>query len=81
MKTLTYTQKIDEDLAKLTQHSLKLEKDNMMLRKALRSMANGIALDESGETRLELHSEDVDYLKYVVDQCNVFGVAEVRHEA
>lgn len=81
MKTLTYVQEIDQSLALLTQHSLKLEKDNMMMRKAIRLMANGIALDENGETRLELHPEDVDYLKYVVDQCNVFGVAEVGHEA
>lgn len=81
MKALKYAQQVDENMNLLTKHSLQLERDNMLMKNALRLMARNIALTESGDTTFDLRQEDVDYLKKVFDQCNVFAVGEVSHEA
>lgn len=73
MKTLTIVKEIDSKMNDLTQHSLTLERDNILLRQAVRTMFRSIALTESGETTLQLTEKDVEYLKRVCDQCDVFA--------
>lgn len=73
MKTLTIVKEIDNKMNDLTQHSLTLERDNALLRQAVRTMFRSIALTESGDTTLQLTEEDVEYLKRVCDQCGVFA--------
>lgn len=76
MKTLQYVKEIDKQMNMLTQHSLTMEKDNMLMKKALRVMAQNICLTESGETTFDLKEEDVEFIKSVFDTCNVFGLSK-----
>jgi len=76
MKTLRTSQSIDESLNELVRHSLGLERDNMLLKKALRTMAKNVCLNEDGKTTMELTVEDVELVKYACDTCNVFNIGD-----
>lgn len=73
MKTITMMQDIDDTLNKLTEHAVTLERDNMFLKKAIRTMANKMCVDDHGNTTMNLTQEDADFLKGVCDTCDVFN--------
>lgn len=80
MKTMTMMQEIDKSLNNLTKHAMTLERDNMLLKKAIRTMANKMALAENGETTMHLTQEDADFLKGVCDTCDVFNAGISKEE-
>lgn len=73
MKTMVMMQEIDKTLNNLTKHSMTLERDSMLLKKAIRTMAEKMVLTEDGETTMHLTQEDADFLKGVCDTCDVFN--------
>lgn len=80
MKTVGMVQEIDNTLNKLTKHAMTLERDNMLLKKAIRTMANKMATTESGEVTMHLTQEDADFLKGVCDTCDVFNAGIGKEE-
>ena len=80
MKTLQLAQQIDKSLNEITHNGLQLEKDNAMLRQALRIMMRNIALTENGETTLSLTETEVNFLKSVCDSCNIFNVMQKEED-
>lgn len=71
--TLSIVTKFETMLQDLTEHSIRLERDNMLLRKGFATMASNICLNEDGNTTLELTEKEVEFLKQVVNTCNVFN--------
>ena len=71
--TLSIVTKLEAILQDLTEHSIRLERDNMLLRKGFATMASNICLNEDGNTTLELTEKEVEFLKQVVNTCNVFN--------
>jgi len=71
--TLSIVTKLETILQDLTEHSICLERDNMLLRKGFATMASNICLNEDGNTTLELTEKEVEFLKQVVNTCNVFN--------
>ena len=71
--TLSIVTKLETILQDLTEHSIRLERDNMLLRKGFATMASNICLNEDGNTTLELTEKEVEFLKQVVNTCNVFN--------
>lgn len=73
MKTMTMVQEIDKSMNTLTKHAMTLERDNMLLKKAIRTMANKMYTDDDGNVSMGLSQEDADFLRSVSDTCDVFN--------
>ena len=78
MQTLQISQQIDRALNDMTHNGLQLEKDNAMLKQALRIMMGNLALTEDGDTTIELTDTEVNFLKHVCDSCNIFNVLKEK---
>lgn len=76
MSTIEISKKVEGELNNLVKQSLTMERNNMLLKRALRLMAHGICLNENGDTTLELTEGDSEFIKSVCNQCDVFNTGE-----
>lgn len=72
MKTLTLGKDIEGNLQDLISHSASLEQQNSALKRVIRILSEGMALDENGDQQIQLTQEQADYIKKVCDETNVF---------
>lgn len=80
MKTMTMVQDIDKSMNALTKHAMTLERDNMLLKKAIRTMASKMYTDEHGNISMGLSQEDSDFIKSVSDTCDIFNSGITKGE-
>ena len=71
--TVTMLRGIEGSLGDLAHHSLSLERDNRMLKDAIRTIAASMSLTQSGETTLSLTQTEADMLVRVCTVCDIFG--------
>lgn len=74
MNTVSISSKIEKELNKLVNHSINLERENSHLRNVIRILAESMALDENGNTTMQLSRESADYVKRTVGAFNVFMI-------
>lgn len=73
MKTSELSRQVEDKINDLAKHSLSMERDNMLLKRAVRIMAGGIHADERGEMKLGLTETQAQFIRKVVNDCNVFN--------
>ena len=72
MKTIDISQHLEKHLQELVFHSVSLERDNCMLKRVVRILAGSMAMDQEGNTSMQLTQQDAEFVKKVCDDTNVF---------
>lgn len=57
--------------AEMFRNAVKLERDNATLKQAIRILAGSMAMDEGGNTAMQLTHQEGEYIKMAVETCGV----------
>lgn len=72
-KSLRILSAVEHEINNLSAHTLELEKDNAMLKQLVRIIAKNLNLDEDGNTVLLFTPEEVEMIKYFVNETSALN--------